>query len=472
MELTEETNSTMQTKPILVVDDTAGVKDAISKILQKEGYSVITASDGEEGINLLQKHDIPLVLTDLKMPKVDGAELLKVAKTISPDIEVILITGYGTVEVAVEVMKEGAFDFIQKPVDKATILNRVRNALEKQSLRLENRWLHEQLKTIQGSGTIIGKSAAMRKVMDLVGQVASSSATILVTGESGVGKEVIAQAIHEQSVRKSKPFVKVSCAALPETLLEAELFGYERGAFTGAIARREGRFELAHGGTLFLDEVGDINPAVQVKLLRVLQNGEFERLGGGKTFKSDVRLIAATNIPLKQAVEHKKFREDLYYRLNVINIHIPPLRDRGDDDIELLVYHFLSRYSKKNNKQVAGITKEVRDVLKQYRWPGNVRELENTIERAVVLTRADQITLDDIPEEIVTAVKESPTISVGDRVLNIPIGKIPLKEIERMVMEETLKQSKGDKNIASKLLGISTRTIYRRLDEEEEEILD
>jgi two-component system response regulator HydG len=312
----------------------------------------------------------------------------------------------------------------------------------------------------------------MRKVMDLVGQVASSSATILVTGESGVGKEVIAQAIHEQSTRKSKPFIKVSCAALPETLLEAELFGYERGAFTGAIARREGRFELAHGGTLFLDEVGDINPAVQVKLLRVLQNGEFERLGGGKTFKSDVRLIAATNIPLKQAVEHKKFREDLYYRLNVINIHVPPLRDRGDDDIELLTYHFLSRYSKKNNKQVEGITKEVRDVLKRYRWPGNVRELENTVERAVVLTRGEQITIDDIPEEMVTAVKESPTISVGDRVLNIPIGKIPLKEIERMVMEETLKQSKGDKNIASKLLGISTRTIYRRLDEEEEETID
>ena len=244
MEVTEETNSTRHIKPILVVDDTAGVKDAISKILQKEGYSVITASDGEEGINLLQKYDIPLVLTDLKMPKVDGAELLKVAKTISADIEVILITGYGTVEVAVEVMKQGAFDFIQKPVDKTTILNRVRNALEKQSLRLENRWLHEQLKTIQSSGTIIGKSAVMRKVMDLVGQVASSSATILVTGESGVGKEVIAQAIHDQSVRKNKPFIKVSCAALPETLLEAELFGYERGAFTGAIQQKAGQIQV------------------------------------------------------------------------------------------------------------------------------------------------------------------------------------------------------------------------------------
>jgi two-component system response regulator HydG len=470
VEVTDQTMTTIPAKPILVVDDTESVREAISKILQKQGYSVMTASDGEEGINLLQKYDIPLVLTDLKMPKVDGAELLKVAKTISPDIEVILITGYGTVEVAVEVMKEGAFDFIQKPVDKTTIINRVRNALEKQSLRLENKWLHEQLKTIQGSGNIIGKSAAMRKVMDLVGQVASSSATILITGESGVGKEVIAQAIHEQSSRRGKPFIKVSCAALPETLLEAELFGYERGAFTGAIARREGRFELAHGGTLFLDEVGDINPAVQVKLLRVLQNGEFERLGGGKTFRADVRVIAATNIPLKQAVEHKKFREDLYYRLNVINIHIPPLRDRGDDDIELLAHHFLSLYGKKNNKQVSGFAKEAREVLKKYRWPGNVRELENTIERAVVLTRSEQITIDDIPEEIVAAVKESPVISVGERILNIPIGKIPLKEIERMVMEETLKQSKGDKNIASKLLGISTRTIYRRLDEEENEL--
>jgi two-component system response regulator HydG len=307
----------------------------------------------------------------------------------------------------------------------------------------------------------------MRKVLALVSQVASSSATVLITGESGVGKEVIAQAILDQSTRTDKPFIKVSCAALPETLLEAELFGYERGAFTGAIARREGRFELAHGGTLFLDEVGEITPSVQVKLLRVLQNGEFERLGGGKTFKADVRLIAATNILLKEAVENKRFREDLYYRLNVINIKIPPLRERIDD-IPLLAHHFLQMYCQKNDKKLIEISRDSLEILSKYSWPGNVRELENTIERAVVLTRGDQITLEDIPEEIIKSAQENPVLSVAERMLSIPIGT-PLKEIERMVMEATLKQFKDDKNIASKILGISTRTIYRRFDKNKDE---
>jgi two-component system response regulator HydG len=307
----------------------------------------------------------------------------------------------------------------------------------------------------------------MRKVLALVSQVASSSATVLITGESGVGKEVIAQAILDQSTRNDKPFIKVSCAALPETLLEAELFGYERGAFTGAIARREGRFELAHGGTLFLDEVGEITPSVQVKLLRVLQNGEFERLGGGKTFKADVRLIAATNILLKEAVENKRFREDLYYRLNVINIKIPPLRERIDD-IPLLAHHFLQMYCQKNDKKLIEISRDSLEIFTKYSWPGNVRELENTIERAVVLTRGDQITLEDIPEEIIKSAQENPVLSVAERMLSIPIGT-PLKEIERMVMEATLKQFKDDKNIASKILGISTRTIYRRFDKSKDE---
>jgi two-component system response regulator HydG len=304
--------------------------------------------------------------------------------------------------------------------------------------------------------------------MDLVMQVASSSATILITGESGVGKEVIAQAVHDFSPRTNKPFIKVSCAALPESLLEAELFGYERGAFTGAVAKREGRFELAHGGTLFLDEVGEINPAIQVKLLRVLQNGEFERLGSGKTFKADVRLIAATNVPLKEAVDNKKFREDLFYRLNVINIQIPPLRDRKED-IPLLAYHFLQMYCRKNDKKITDFSKEALDVLTNYAWPGNVRELENTVERAVVLTRGNQITIDVVPDEILSCSQENPNIAIDERSINIPIG-MPLKEIERRVMEATLRQSKGDKNIASKLLGISTRTIYRRLDEEEDDL--
>jgi two-component system response regulator HydG len=452
---------------ILVVDDTPGIREALAKILTKEGFPVLTAGDGEEAVKILQKHDVALVLTDLKMPKVDGAALLKIAKTIAHDIEVILITGHGTIDVAVEVMKDGAFDFIQKPFNKMTVVRMVRKALEKRLLVLENRTLHERLKDMQGSEQVIGKSPAMRKVMDLVAQVAPSTATALITGESGSGKEVAAKALHDLSPRRDKKFIKVSCAALPETLLEAELFGYEKGAFTGAINRREGRFELAHGGTLFLDEVGDINPSVQVKLLRVLQSGEFERLGGGATFVADVRLIAATNASLKKLVEKKLFREDLYYRLNVINITIPPLRERRED-IPLLANYFLRMYSVKNEKKIEGISRESMEMLLRYFWPGNVRELENTIERAVVLTRGTVIVPADLPDDIIHAVQETEEAPSEVRVLNIPIGKIPLKDIEKMVMEETLRQSKGNKNIASKILGISTRTLYRKIDEDEQ----
>ena len=448
---------------VLVVDDTLGIREALEKILQKEGYRVLTAADGEEAVRLLQKHDVALLLTDLKMPGIDGAELLKIAKTISPEIEVVLITGHGTIDVAVEVMKEGAFDFIQKPFNKMTVVKVVRKAIEKRALVLENKNLYERLRDIQEADQVIGKSPAMRKVMEMVEQVAPSTATVLITGESGVGKEVIARALHMMSPRRDKKFVKVSCAALPETLLEAELFGYERGAFTGAISKREGRFELAHGGTLFLDEVGDINPAIQVKLLRVLQSGEFERLGGSTTFVADVRLIAATNASLKKLVEKKRFREDLYYRLNVINISIPPLRERRED-IPLLANYFLRMYAAKNGKNISGISKEAMDILIKYRWPGNVRELENTIERAVVLSRGSTIIPADFPEDIHHAVAEHHEVAIEQRMISIPIGKLPLRDIERMVMEETLRQSKGNKNIASKLLGISTRTLYRKID--------
>jgi two-component system response regulator HydG len=451
-------------KTILVVDDMPGIRDALSKILTKEGFSVFSASDGEEAVKVLQKNDVAVVLTDLKMPRIDGVELLRIAKTISPDIEVILITGHGTVEVAVEVMKDGAFDFIQKPFNKITVLKIVRKALEKRSLVVKNRILHERLKDVRGSESVIGNSPAMRKVMELAAQVASSTATLLITGESGSGKEVVANAIHDLGPRCDNSFIKVSCAALPETLLEAELFGYEKGAFTGAISRRAGRFELAHEGTLFLDEVGDINPSVQVKLLRVLQSGEFERLGGGQTFNADARLIAATNESLKRLVEKKLFREDLYYRLNVINIEIPPLRERKED-IPLLANFFLRKYTAKNDKKIEAVSAEAMDILMKYRWPGNVRELENIIERAVVLTRDVVISPSDLPE-VISSIKDSDAISTRERMLNIPIGKLPLKEIEKMVMEETLKQSKGNKNIASKILGISTRTLYRRMDED------
>ena len=452
-------------RSILVVDDNAGIREAVEKILEKEEtYTVFTASNGEEAVKILQQNTIAVLLTDLRMPKVDGLELLKIAKTISEDIEVILITGHATVEVAVEVMKDGAFDFIQKPFNKTTVLKTVRKAIEKRDLVLENRTLHEKLNTIRETDTIIGKSSAIRKVIELAAQVASSSATILISGESGVGKEIVALAIHNFSSRNNKSFIKVSCAALPETLLEAELFGYERGAFTGAVSRKEGRFELASEGTLFLDEVGDINPSVQVKLLRVLQNGEFERLGSGKTLQANVRLIAATNASLKELVKKKMFREDLYYRLNVINIEIPPLRDRKED-IPLLAHHFLDVYSKKNNRAITGITKDTMSILQEHNWPGNVRELENTIERAVILTKETTITPSDLPSDLLINLDKTEDITIANKTLSIPLGKIPLKDIEKMVMEETLKQSGGNKNIASKILGVSARTLYRKMDE-------
>jgi two-component system response regulator HydG len=452
-------------RSILVVDDNAGIREAVEKILEKEEpYTVFTASNGEEAVKILQQNTIAVLLTDLRMPKVDGLELLKIAKTISEDIEVILITGHATVEVAVEVMKDGAFDFIQKPFNKTTVLKTVRKAIEKRGLVLENRTLHEKLNTIRETDSIIGKSSAIRKVIELAAQVASSTATILISGESGVGKEIVALAIHDFSSRNKKSFIKVSCAALPETLLEAELFGYERGAFTGAVSRKEGRFELASEGTLFLDEVGDINPSVQVKLLRVLQNGEFERLGSGKTLQANVRLIAATNASLKELVKKKMFREDLYYRLNVINIEIPPLRDRKED-IPLLAHHFLDVYSKKNNRAITGITKDTMSILQDHNWPGNVRELENTIERAVILTKETTITPSDLPSDLLINLDKTEDITIANKTLSIPLGKIPLKDIEKMVMEETLKQSGGNKNIASKILGVSTRTLYRKMDE-------
>ena len=461
-------NSTL--KNILLVDDHKPFRDSLAKILEGEGLRVFPANDGEEALDILRNEFINLILTDLKMPKMDGVELLQVAKTIHPEVEVILITGYGTVDTAVTAMKEGAYDYIQKPFKPREILKLVRKAIEKQSLVLENRLLQERIKDFQKFEKIVGRSPAMKKVLEIVAQVAPSSATVLIQGESGTGKEVIAQAIHDLSPRVNKPFVKVSCAALPETLLEAELFGYERGAFTGAIARKEGRFELANGGTLFLDEIGEVSPTVQVKLLRVLQVGEFERLGGTKTFRADVRLVAATNMNLLEAVERKAFREDLFSRLNVITLILPPLRER-EGDIPLLAHHFLEIFQKKNNKDVKGFTQEALEVMLRYSWPRNVRQLENAIERAVVLTRGEMIAPVDLPPEILKTVELSlagEAAMMDEKTISISLGT-PLEAIERRVIEETLKHSRGDKNLASKILGISARTIYRKMEEEKKE---
>ena len=458
-------------KNILLVDDHKPFRDSLAKILEGEGLRVFPANDGEEALNILRNELIHLILTDLKMPRMNGVELLQVAKTIRPEVEVILITGYGTVDTAVTAMKEGAYDYIQKPFKPREILKLVRKAIEKQSLVLENRLLQERIKDFQKVEKIVGRSPAIKKVLEIIAQVAPSSATVLIQGESGTGKEVIAQAIHDLSPRLNKPFVKVSCAALPETLLEAELFGYERGAFTGAIARKEGRFELANGGTLFLDEIGEVSPTVQVKLLRVLQVGEFERLGGTRTIRADVRLVAATNMNLLEAVERKAFREDLFSRLNVISLLLPPLRER-EGDIPLLAHHFLEIFQKKNNKDVQGFTQEALEVMLRYSWPRNVRQLENAVERAVVLTKGEMIVPGDLPPEILKTVEASvagESALMDEKTISISLGT-PLEAIERRVIEETLKHSRGDKNLASKILGISARTIYRKMEEEKDKI--
>ena len=389
------------------------------------------------------------------MPGMTGLDLLRSIRALSQQTEVILITAYGTIEMAVDAMKQGAYDFVVKPFKRHDILRPVRRALERHALVEENRRLRTELEKSLGARTIIGQSPIMRDTLELVDQVAPSSATVLVTGESGTGKELAARAIHSGSRRASKPFVAINCAAIPDSILESELFGYEKGAFTGAVQRREGRFERAHTGTLFLDEIGEMAPHVQVKLLRVLQEGEIERLGGTEPISVDCRIVAATNRDLAAEVREGRFREDLYYRLNVITVELPPLRERPED-VPLLAHHFLGKYAQKNGKEILGITAEAMGLLSRYQWQGNVRELENVIERAVVLARGDQITESELPHGVKSG--QSST-----RTLSIPLGT-PLEEVERRLITETLRITKGDKRLAAQMLGIATRTIYRKLD--------
>jgi len=439
---------------LLIVDDEPALLASLEETLTREGYSVLSASNGERALEILRSERINVLLTDLMMPKVDGLDLLKASRKISPETEVVLITAYGTVETAVSAMKEGAYDFVSKPVKRLLLLKTVQRALEKQSLVVENRELRARLDGMERAGAIVGKSPSMRRVLSLVDQVAPSTATVLIRGESGTGKELIARALHDRSSRAEEPFLAVNCAALPETILESELFGYEPGAFTGATKRRAGRFEAADGGSLFLDEIGDLAPQVQVKLLRVLQEGTFERLGASQSVQVDVRVIAATHRDLKALVEEDQFREDLYYRLNVIAVDLPPLRERIDD-IPLLADHFLKRYADKNDKPIEGIARRALDLLTAYSWPGNVRELENAIERAVVLAREKTIQAEDLSRDIADRAQERREITFG-------VGT-PLDEVERRMIDATLAFTKGDKKLASQLLGIATRTIYRKL---------
>jgi two-component system, NtrC family, response regulator HydG len=450
-----------KTPTILVAEDDAENRAAMVKVLQGAEYKVLEIDNGQQALDLIKKKDIDILVTDLRLPVLDGVELLKSAKAADQDLEVIMITGHGTVEIAVEAIKEGAYDFITKPVKKAQLLHSIERAAEKQFLARENRELRQQLQ--KGGHRLIYASAEMKNIARMIEQVAPSTATVLITGESGTGKEVIADAIHTASPRRLKPMIKVSCAALPDTLLESELFGYEKGAFTGANARKEGRFELANGGTLFLDEIGEVSPAIQVKLLRVLQDGKFERLGGTRTIDADVRILAATNKDLHKEVEEKRFREDLFYRLNVINFQVPALRERKDD-VPLLAMHFLKYYSDKNNKAIENFTEEAMVALTSYDWPGNVRELENAVERAVVFTNGQSIVPSALPQAI-SALTES------HHSLTFKIGT-PLEELERQAIELTLQHTRGDKNTAARLLGIATRTIYRHLEKQEPEIVE
>ncbi len=439
---------------VLVVDDERSNVESLEKIFLREGMRVLTAHDAKHALEQVRSHRVHVVLTDLMMPGTTGLELLRAIKQLNPEVEVVLMTAYGSVEAAVSAMREGAYDFVEKPLKRITIVKSVRKAAERGKLVAENRSLKNEIKLLT-KREIVGSSPAWRRVIDVSTQAAPSLATVLVLGESGTGKELLARYIHERSSRGKGPFLAVNCAAIPETILESELFGHERGAFTGAITKKDGRFAKAGGGTLFLDEIGELSPAVQVKLLRVLQEGEYEPLGGN-TVKADVRIVAATNRDLLAEVAAGRFREDLFYRLNVIAVTAPPLRARRED-VPLLVDHFLGLYCAKNGRPRLNPTRGALEKLLDYGWPGNVRELENVIERAVVLSRSDQLTELDLPDVIARAVPGTPTA------LAFEIGTT-LDDIELRVIKETLRHTKGDKSVAAQLLGISTRTIYRKLD--------
>jgi DNA-binding NtrC family response regulator len=455
----EENEGLMDKRLILIVEDDAKVGESIRLLLKKRGYEILLASNGKEALALFRQEMVDLVITDLVMPKMDGIELLEAVKHLRPETEVIVISAQGTIEKAVQAMKLGAFDFIEKPINPRVISLVVERALEKQTLILQNRDLRSRLADKFHFKNIIGKSEKMVKIFELIHHIAPYGSSVLILGESGTGKELIASAIHYNSPRSSMPFIKVSCASLSEGIIESELFGHERGAFTGAIASRKGRFEMAHQGTLFLDEVEDIPLATQIKLLRALQEGEFERVGGNKTIQVNIRIIAASNRDLQEAVRRGTFREDLYYRLNVVNIKLPPLRERKED-IPFLVHFFIDRFNQKYDMKVKGISQRAMSFLTDYEWSGNVRELENTLESVLVINTPEVIDIQHLPQEV-KEFKERP------EVVPIKIGTT-LEEVEREMLIQTLKATRGNKRRAAEMLGINVRTIHRKMEGLEE----
>ena len=440
-------------KTILVVDDEKDTRELMARALSGD-YSVTTAADAELAIKALEADpSIALMLSDVRMPGASGIELLKLAKSMRPRLACILLTAYGTVDQAVEAMKDGADDFIMKPVDLDQLEARVAKALKTSDLENEVATLRSQLDEKYGLENLTGNSEPMKKVFRLVRQAAPTEATVLIQGPSGTGKELVAHAIHNLSPRAHGPFVAVQCGALPDTLLESEMFGHEKGAFTGAVARQIGRFEAADHGTIFLDEISEISPATQVKLLRVLETRTFTRLGGSEALHADIRIVAATNRNLRAYVDEGKFREDLFYRLNVVDIVLPALRDRPGD-IPLLVSRFLNEFSAANGGKVTGITPAAMTYLESWRWPGNVRELRNTVEKMVVLSAGGRLDVDDVPEELRSSRNSQPLGATGT-----------LGETEKAKILATLREAGGNRTRAAQMLGISRRTIYRKLDE-------
>jgi two-component system response regulator PilR (NtrC family) len=447
---------------LLVVDDELSMREFLEIMLTDEGYDVKTASSGEQAFELFKKHVFDAVLTDVKMPGMSGLELIRRIRSLAPDTPIVAITAYSSVEDAIRAVREGAYDYISKPFQADDLREVIRNALETRTTRLRERDAVSRTEKDHCFEGIIGKSQEMREIFQLVARVAPSSANVLIVGESGVGKELIARAIHKRSPRSRKPFVSINCTAIPETLLESELFGYVKGAFTGAVTHKQGLVEAAHMGALFLDEVGDISPAIQAKLLRFLQDREFRRVGDNEDRKVDVRVIAATNKNLEKEMEEGRFREDLYYRLNVIRIRIPPLRER-EEDIPPLIDHFIKKYSKKQGKTIKKASSLAMKVLCNYSYPGNVRELENTIERLVTLETSEQLTAAHIPSRFT----ERAEIPESERGVHIPSGGIDLdratEELERQLISRALEMSGGGRAKAAALLGITMRSLRYRL---------
>jgi DNA-binding NtrC family response regulator len=447
---------------IVVIDDEVNAAAALETLLREDGYEVAQAHEARSGLALVEKTDPNIVLTDLRMPGMDGLELLAKVKELRPEAMVILMTAFGTVKTAVRAMKLGAEDYLAKPIDVEELEVILQRALDKRRLLEETRMLRERVHQKYRFENLVGESPEMLAAFKTVRQVAPSSSSVLLLGESGTGKELFAQALHQNSPRKDKPFIKVACAALPETLLESELFGHEKGSFTGALYARAGRFEMADGGTLFLDEIGDISPPVQIKLLRFLEEREFERVGSNRTYKVDVRIVCATHRDLKKKLEDGSFREDLYYRLNVIEIHIPPLRDRGSD-IPVLAHHFLKGYADANRKDIRGIADEALALLLRHSWPGNVRELENAIERAVVLANEPVLTPDHFPTLRRITAELAPAAANGS--LGAAIPGSTFADIEREAILRTLEAVGGSTSRAASLLQISARKIQYKLKE-------